>query len=490
MVLSSHLLILTNGKVWTGDGFAEGLAIEGNRIVAVGAAASGIDLHGRLVVPGFIDNHTHFIDGGMQLSRVQLRDAATPEELARRIAEHKAPWVTGGGWDHTIWSPPSLPTRQLIEIDRPVFVSRLDMHMALANSLALKLAGITRETPDPPGGTIVRDDRGEPTGILKDTAMELVPVPPATLAERVAAARAGLAEAARFGVTAFCDMSGADAYEDLRAYESLGDELTARVALFSPILGDPRSGETPERRGREARTPHAGLKGFADGSLGSATAAFFEPYTDDSSNRGLLMESITDGRMRAAVAAADGLQVAIHAIGDCANHEVLKIFESMPKGRFRIEHAQHLNPDLIKRFADAGVIASMQPYHAEDDGRWMEGKIGPDRVKWAYAFRALLDAGVTVTFGSDWTVAPLDPLLGVYAAVTRQVSVAEALRCYTANNAYAMDRENEIGRIAPGMLADIVVLSDDLFTIPPETIPNVKVDFTIFDGKTIYERRK
>src|SRR5436190_11011649 len=269
MVLSSHLLILTNGKVWTGDGFAEGLAIEGNRIVAVGAAASGIDLRRRLVVPGFIDNHTHFIDGGMQLSRVQLRDAATPEELARRIAEHKAPWVTGGGWDHTIWSPPALPTRKLIDgVDRPVFVSRLDMHMALANSLALELAGVTRDTPDPPGGTIVRDDHGEPTGILKDNAMVLVErvIPPATLDERVAAARAALAEAARFGVTAFCDMSGADAHEDLRAYEALGDELTARVQLFSPILG--------------ARFGAPSLKGFADGSLGSSTAAFFEPYTD------------------------------------------------------------------------------------------------------------------------------------------------------------------------------------------------------------------
>ncbi len=482
-------MILTNGKVWTGDGFVDRVAIDGNRIVADGSGPA-IDLRGRLVIPGFIDNHTHFIDGGLQLSRVQLRDASSPEEFARRIAAHGGSgWITGGGWDHTLWSPPSLPTRALAEhVDRPVFVARLDMHMALANSRALQLAGITRHTPDPPGGTIVRDERGEPTGILKDTAMELVPVPPATLEERVAALRAGLAEAARFGVTAFCDMSGADAEEDLRAYEQT--ELTARVHLFMPILScsGARSRAPAAEAAAATLAAPPGLKGFADGSLGSATAAFFEPYSDDPANRGLLMDI---ARLKTAVAAADGLHVAIHAIGDRANDEVLKIFESMPRGRrYRIEHAQHLSPSLVERFAEAEVIASMQPYHAVDDGRWMEPRIGPERARWAYAFRELLDAGVTVTFGSDWTVAPLDPLLGVQAAVTRGVSMEEALRCYTANNAFAMGRENEIGRIAPGMLADLVVLSDDLFTIDMERIPDVKVDFTIFDGQTIYERRK
>jgi len=485
------MLALANGKIWTGDvarPFAESVVIDGNRIASVGEPAPPgarvIELRGRLAVPGFIDNHTHFIDGGLQLSRVQLRDAATPQEFARRIGDYattigKGKWITGGGWDHTLWSPPALPTRQIIDAvtpDNPVFVSRVDMHMALASSAALTLAGVTRDTPNPPGGTIVRDANSEPTGILKDSAMELVAVPPATTAERAAAARAALAETARFGVTSLCDMSGPDAEEDFRAYDSMG-ELTARVHFFTPIL-NPGGLRT-------------GVKGFADGSLGSSTAAFFDPYVDDSANRGLLMQSMTDGRMKAAAVAADrrGVQVAIHAIGDRANDEVLKIFESMPRGRrYRIEHAQHLNAALIKRFADAEVIASMQPYHAVDDGRWMEPKIGPERARWAYAFRALLDAGVTVTFGSDWTVAPLDPLLGVRAAVTRGVTVAEALRCYTANNAFAMFRETEIGRIAPGMLADIVVLSDDLFTITPEKIAEVRVDFTIFDGQTIYER--
>jgi predicted amidohydrolase YtcJ len=478
------MLLIKNGKVWTGDAarpLADSLAIEGDRIVACGsglqpASAEVIDLRGRMAVPGFIDNHTHFVEGGLQLSRVQLRDAATRQELARRIGEHArkigaGKWITGGAWDHTLWSPRSLPTRQLIDDltpENPVFVSRLDIHMSLANSLALQLAGVTRDTTDPPGGTVVRDDDGEPTGILKETAQAYVQrvIPPPSQEERVAAVRAGLAEAARLGVTGFCDM-----LSDGSVYEHV--DLTARVSCYAPIFG-------VRRQSRRFQ----GVKGFADGSLGSATAAFFQPYSDDAGNRGLMMPEMADGQMKAAVAdaTARGLQIALHAIGDRANDEVLRIFESMPgarERRVRIEHAQHLDPSLIDRFARTGVIASMQPHHAVDDGRWMVSKIGPERAEWAYAFRALLDAGVTVTFGSDWPVAPLDPLAGVRAAVDRGVTFDEALRCYTANNAYAMFREHEIGRIAPGMLADVVVLSED----------ESQVDFTIFNGKTIYERR-
>ncbi|MDQ6800348.1 MAG: amidohydrolase [Acidobacteriota bacterium] len=523
-------VILTNGKIWTGDAqrpWAEAVAIEGNRIVAVGSSAeigrngTVIDLRGRLAVPGFIDNHTHFIDGGFELSRVQLRDAATPQEFARRIGEyakHAGPrkWITGGEWDQTIWNPPSLPVRQLIDAvtpQNPVFVSRLDGHMALANSLALKMGGVTRDTPDPAGGTIVRDANGEPTGVLKDAAQSFVDrvIPSASTDERVAAGRAALAEAARFGVTAFVDMSSGEAYEDLRAYQRLEKSggLTARVYLFTPILEYQRmQAASVEKAFGSDRLRIGGLKGFADGSLGSATAAMFEPFSDDPKNRGLTMQPITDGRMKRAVTDADAhnLQIAIHAIGDRANDEVMKIYESIAnvrERRFRIEHAQHLNPDLIKRFAADRVIASMQPYHAIDDGRWAEPKIGHERARWTYAFRSLIDAGATLTFGSDWTVAPLNPILGIYAAVTRRtldgknpngwipeqkITVEEALRCYTANNAYAIFRENEIGKIAPGMLADIAVLSENLFMIPPEKIENAKVDLTIFDGRVIFER--
>ncbi|HUJ14449.1 MAG TPA: amidohydrolase [Thermoanaerobaculia bacterium] len=530
-------VILTNGKIWTGDPqrpWAEAVRIEGNRIVAVGSAAEMgaadpvsrrqaqiIDLRGRLAVPGFIDNHTHFIDGGFEISRVRLRDASTPREFARRIGEYAknigpGKWILGGEWDHTLWNPPDLPTRRMIDAvtpDNPVFVTRLDGHMSLANSVALQMAKVTRETADPLGGTIVRDANGEPTGVLKDAAQSFVDdvIPSPSIEERAGAAKAGLAEAARLGVTSFVDMSGGEAYEDFRAYQQLEKSggLTARVYLFTPILMYQRlAGASVEKAFGGEKLRIGGLKGFADGSLGSSTAAFFEPFSDDPTNRGLEMAPMTDGRMKSAVADANAhnLQIAIHAIGDRANDDVLKIYESIPnerERRFRIEHAQHLNPDLIKRFAADRVIASMQPYHAIDDGRWAQAKIGHERARWTYAFRSLIDAGATVTFGSDWTVAPLDPIAGIYAAVTRRtldgkrpngwipeekISVEEALRCYTVNNAWAIFRENEIGKIAPGFLADIAVLSDDLFTIPPEQIERAKVDITIFDGRVIYPR--
>jgi predicted amidohydrolase YtcJ len=525
-VILAATLVLTNGKIWTGSGFAKSVTIDGNRIVAVDAAAPEgakvIDLKGRLAVPGFIDNHTHFVSGGFQLSRVQLRDAASPEEFARRIAEHaktlgKGKWVTGWGWDEQLWNPYRLPERSMIDAltpDNPVFVSRLDGHMAVANSVALKLAGITRETPDPPGGTIVRDKNGEPTGLLKDEAMSPVyaVIPPASHEERVAAARAALGEAARLGVTSLCDMSGGlEAFDDFRAYQQLEREgaLTSRIYLFSPVSAYERlKAASVEKRFGSDKLRIGALKGFADGSLGSSTAAFYEPFVGEPENRGLTMQELTDGSMAKWVADADAsnLHIAIHAIGDRANADVLSIFESRPdfkNRRFRIEHAQHLNPELIKRFAAGRVIASMQPYHAIDDGRWAEKKIGKERAKGTYAFRSLLDAGAVLTFGSDWTVAPLDPIQGIYAAVTRRtldgkhpkgwvpeqkITVEEALRAYTVSNAWAMFAEHETGRIAPDLLADIVVLSDDLFTIAPEKIEGVKVEMTIFDGRVIYER--
>jgi predicted amidohydrolase YtcJ len=533
--LASPPLLLTNGKVWTGDGssrFVQSIAIDGGRIVAAGTnaeaasvaspAARTIDLHGRLVVPGFIDNHVHFIDSSFELAGVQLRDAGTPQEFARRIGEFaktvpKGEWITGGGWDHQLWSPPHLPTRKMIDAvtpDNPVFVSRFDGHMALANSLALKLAGVTRESKDPVGGTIVRDTNGEPTGILKDAAQGPVwaAIPSATVEQRMRAARAGLAEAARNGVTSFGDVSSGEAFEDFRAYQRLekAGQLTARVYLFTPISQRERLIAANIERGFGSdRLRIGGLKGFADGSLGSDTAAFVDPLNDDRSNRGLLTEPMQDGSMRKWIAEgnAHDLQIAVHAIGDRANDQVLAVYESIPnekERRFRIEHAQHLSAALIKRFADDRVIASMQPYHAIDDGRWAETKIGHERAKYTYPFRSLLDAGAILTFGSDWSVAPLNPILGIYAAVTRRtidgknpngwipeqkITVEEALRCYTVNNAYAMFRENDLGRIAPGMRADIVVLSDDLFTIALEKIEDARVDLTILGGEIIYERK-
>lgn len=465
----------------------------------------------------------HFIDGGMLLSRVQLRDATSPDEFARRIAAHTntladGQWLLGGGWDEQRWSPRAMPSRQMIDDAtgaHPAFLHRLDMHMAVANGVALQLAGITRDTPDPDGGTIVRDTHGEPTGVLKDAAMALVArvIPAPSIDERMNAARAALRETARFGVTSFCDMGMSPAaYDDFRAYQRLerNGELTARVSLFMPIGTYERLRDAGvEKHFGGDRLRIGGLKGFADGSLGSSTAAFFEPFTDEPHHCGLLMAEMSSGSIAQWVADADAheLQITIHAIGDRANADVLSIFEARGDARvrrFRLEHAQHLDPSLIERFARSGVIASMQPAHAIDDGRWAETKIGAQRVKYTYAFRSLLDAGAMVTFGSDWSVAPLDPILGVHAAVTRQtidglnpegwipeqkITVEEALRCYTVNNAHAMFAENEVGRIAPGMLADVVVLSEDLFSVPASRIADVRVDMTILGGEIIYSDR-
>ncbi|HUR80667.1 MAG TPA: amidohydrolase family protein, partial [Thermoanaerobaculia bacterium] len=307
-------MLFKNGRIWTGDGFVSSVAIEGNRFVAVDVDAHHgrvVDLRGRLVVPGFIDNHTHFIRGGLELSRVRLRDAATPEELARRLGEQAAKlgpgvWITGGAWDEQQWTPVLLPDRALIDAAtpaNPVFVGRADMHMALANTLALQLAGITRETPDPPGGTIGRDANGEPNGILKDTAMAIVSavVPPPSIDERVAAARAGLAEAAKWGVTSFCDMAlSAESFDDLRAYARLDREgaLTSRVHLYTPIRDYERLKSIGvEKRFGSAHLRIGGLKGFSDGSLGSSTAAFFDPFEGDACNCGLVMEEMENGDM-------------------------------------------------------------------------------------------------------------------------------------------------------------------------------------------------
>ncbi|HJQ37908.1 MAG TPA: amidohydrolase [Thermoanaerobaculia bacterium] len=487
-------MILTNGKIWTGGhSFARAVSIRGDRIASLDGSGDGpvIDLQGRLVVPGFIDNHVHFVMGGARLEEVQLRDAASREEFRGRIAAHAKKldagrWITGGSWDEQQWSPAVPPSRDDIDApDHPVFVTRLDLHMGVANDVALRLAGITRDTPDPAGGTIVRDARGEPTGLLKDAAMPLVMriIPPLSMRQRVAAAKRALGEAARHGVTSLCNMAIApDAIDDFRAFQEL--DLSARIWMYLPIGSEAPSIDAT------SRLRIAGFKGFSDGSLGSSTAAFRDPYDDDPANRGLLMRDWIPA------ANASRLQLAIHAIGDRANDEVLKVFESLPNARerrLRIEHAQHLDIELICRFAKGEVIASAQPYHAVDDGRWADARIGPERARWAFAFRSLLDAGVTLTFGSDWPVAPLDPIAGIHAAVTRRwipeqrVTVAEALRCYTASAAWSVFAEDEIGTIAPGMRADLAVLSEDLFTIAPEEIQRARVDMTIFDGRVIYE---
>ncbi|HYE13581.1 MAG TPA: amidohydrolase, partial [Pyrinomonadaceae bacterium] len=471
-------LVIVNAEVRTMDAArpqAEAVAVFGNRIAAVGTSAEVrrlagartrvVDARGALVLPGFNDSHVHFLSGGFQLSSVDLRDASTPQEFAeriRRFAERlpEGRWVTGGDWDHERWPGAPLPTKELIDAftaRTPVFVNRLDGHMALANSLALKLAGVTRETKDPPGGLIVRDPAtGEPTGVLKDAAMSFVwsKIPAPTFEEKLAAARAATEHAARLGVTSVQDMSAGD---DVGVYQTLLErgELKTRIYAVAPLPRWERLKAVGLRRAfGGAMLRVGGFKGFSDGSLGSTTALFFEPYLDAPGTSGLPGdEMFPEGAMLARVEGADaaGLQVMIHAIGDRANDQILSIFEQVARKhgerdrRFRIEHAQHLRKEEIAEFARQKVIASMQPYHAIDDGRWAEKRIGPERAKGTYAFRSLLDAGAALAFGSDWTVAPLDPLLGIYAAVTRRtldgknpsgwvpeqkITVEEAVRAY------------------------------------------------------------
>lgn len=528
-------LIIFNAQVHTmhrDQPTAEAVAIYGNRIVAVGSTkdikklagsnTKQIDAKGQLVLPGFNDAHVHFMSGGFQLSSVDLRDATSPQEFAERIRDFAAKmaegrWITGGDWDHERWPEAKLPTKELIDHytpNTPVFVNRLDGHMALANSLALRLAGVTRETKDPDGGVIVRDPKtGEPTGILKDAAQSFVwrVIPPASLDEKLTAARAASNHAASLGVTSVQDMS---AGADVGVYQTLLDRGDLKTRIYA-VWALP-SWDRLARTGVRAHFGNAmlrtgGLKGFADGSLGSTTALFFEPYLDAPNTSGIPSdEMFPAGAMLERVRGADkaGLQVIIHAIGDRANDNILSIYEQVEREdgdrdrRFRIEHAQHLRAQDIPRFGRDKVIASMQPYHAIDDGRWAEKRIGKKRSKTTYAFRSLLDSGATLAFGTDWTVAPLDPVLSIYAAVTRRtldgkhpngwvpeqkISVEEAVRAYTVGSAFAEFQENEKGTIAPGKLADVVILSRDIFKIDPKEIETVKVVMTIMDGRVVYE---
>ena len=529
-------LVVTNARVWTVDSGrpeAEALAVIGERIVAVGSraeieawrgpATQVIDAEGRRVLPGFNDSHVHFFDASAKLGQVKLKDARSPEDFARRIAEHarrlpKGEWVLGGTWDDQAFERPRLPTRA--DIDpltpaTPVFVDRYDGHMALANGVALKLAGVTRATPAPAGGEIVRDASGEPTGVLKDAAMSLVSrvVPPPSPESRLRTLREGLRHAASLGVTSVQDMASSGA--EVAAYAELLErgELTVRISA-APLetrwqeltaLGLRRAFGSPWLR-------LGAVKGFADGSLGSTTAYFFEPYADAPGTSGLLsdeMQPIEAMRERLVKADAAGLQLCIHAIGDRAISIVLGLFEDVLKAngprdrRFRIEHSQHMAPGDFARYAALGVIASVQPYHAIDDGRWAQARIGPERSKTTYAFRSFLQAGVRLALGTDWYVAPLDPMQTLYAAVTRatldgkrpagwvpeqKITLAEAISAYTAGAAYAEFQEHDKGRLAPGQLADLVILGEDVLAVPAERIKDVKVETTIVGGRVVYRR--
>jgi predicted amidohydrolase YtcJ len=532
-------LVLTAGKVWTASSDrpeAEALAVRGERIVFVGRTdgvkpftgprTRTIDLHGRRVVPGFYDSHIHLLGAGLQLSRVSLRDCADEAEFGRRLREfdRKLPrdrWLLGGDWDHDRTFAGRLPTAAMLDRyvpDRMVFLHRYDGHMALVNTKTLRAAGITADTPDPSGGVIYRQTGGrEPSGVLRDNAMDLVThlVPPPSDEEMAEAVRAALDEARRLGVTSVQDMDGSEADTRRRLlalYRRLAasGRLTLRIDLRWPLAEWREMAQLVSRDGPgDDKVRLGGVKGFADGSLGSSTAKMFQPYLNEPGNTGIFVTP--PGRLHEWIRDADraGLSVAVHAIGDRANAQLLDIFaevarENPPRDRrFRIEHAQHLRPQDYPRFKALGVVPSMQPYHLIDDARWAEGRIGTERCASSYAYRSLLDAGARVAGGSDWPVAPLSPLLGIDAAVNRRsldgkhpegwfsaqkITVAEALTAYTVGSAWAGFEEKDRGSLEVGKLADLVVLSRDILDpAQRDHIAATSVVLTVVGGEVVYD---
>lgn len=527
----SATLIIKNGNIWTGNPEqpkAEAIAIAGDKIFAIGTndemeklitnTTKIIDADGKFMCPGFTDSHLHFLDGGQRLASVELRDAKTPEEFKQRIADYiktikPGTWVIGGDWDHTNWGG-ELPQKSWVDdisSENPIWISRLDGHMALANSKAMEIAKVTNDIKDIEGGTFVRDEEGNLTGIMKDNSMSaiesIVPDPEDDMKLRYLDAAMKYVNSE--GVTSVHHMGN---WDDLRIFELAKDEnlLNVRINAAVPISTHEKLKDRKETKGwGDEWVKLGGLKGFLDGSLGSHTALMKEGFTDSPKDFGLLVTEIDE--MYEMVKAGDdfGGQAVVHAIGDSANTVMLDIYEKVAKEngprdrRFRIEHAQHLLPEDIERFGKLGVIASMQPYHCIDDGRWAEPLLGKERMKTTHAYKSLLETKATLVFGSDWFVAPPTPLEGIYAAVTRatlddknpdgwvpeqKISVEEALKAYTVTPAYASFEEDIKGTLEPGKLADIVILEKDIFNIPAVDIWDVKVEKTILAGEVVYEK--
>lgn len=526
-------LVITNANIRTMDAkrtVARAMAVVGRKIKMVGSDSDVrpwigpntrvIDAGGKTIIPGFNDAHVHFMETGQQLSSVDLRDANTPAEFVKRIKDFaaklpKGRWILGGKWDHENWTPSDLPTAAMIDAvtpDNPVMIDRLDGHMALANGLAMKLAAVNKDTKDVDGGLIVRDGSGSPTGVFKDAAMNYVyrVVPNPSWEERIEAAKAATDHAASLGVTSVQDMS---AGTDMGVYQELARQgkLKTRVYGCSPLADYKRWANTGVRYAFGDDMIRVGcLKGYADGSLGSTTAWLFDPYLDDPKSTGLAGDEMPGTPQYVLEADKAGLQINIHAIGDRANDEILDIFEGVATAngprdrRFRIEHAQHLRQADIPRFGKLKVVASMQPYHIIDDGRWAWKRLDSPRLKGTYAFRTILDTGGVLAFGSDSPVAPLNPIWGVYAAVTRRtlddknpygwipeqkISVDETVRAFTWGSSYAEFQDGWKGTLADGMLADFVVLSDDIFTINPVKMRDVAVLTTVVDGKVVFQKK-
>ncbi len=526
-------LIFLNGDIYTQSTPArvQAMAVGNGRILAVGSneeirklkqgRTEVVDLDGHFVMPGFNDAHLHLAAGGLVHLEVDLLGVKSLAEMRQRIADHakatpSGDWIVGRGWDHTLWVGENLPGRQDIDSvtgSHPAIFVRVDGHIAVANTAALKAAGILQRAPDPHGGKVDRDQSGTATGILRETAkdMMLARVPRPSLAQRRRGIEMAMAEAAREGITSVQDNSE---WEDFLVYEELEKEgkLTVRISewlMFNqplPLLQEHRAHHPAE----DPMLHTAMLKGFMDGSLGSRTAALMAPYTDDPGNSGLPQYDQVTLNGMAVERSAAGFQLGFHAIGDRAAQMALDAFAEAKRDarqnhrerdfRFRIEHDQIIDPGQIEQYRQLGVIASVQPNHLLTDMNWAVERIGPERAKTSYPWRSFLDQGVRIAFGTDYPVEPITPFRGVYAAVTREneagtkeyfpeqkLTIQEALAAYTTGAAYAQFAEKDKGLLAPGMLADFVVLDRDLTKVPAPQILKTRVLRTVVGGKTVYQ---
>lgn len=523
--------VLVNARIWSDGrtGFATFAAIQNGRFTYVGnpkpelqrAAKTVVDAGGATVIPGIIDSHIHLISGGESLGTLNLRPAknraefvALVESWAKSLPSDQ--WIVGFGWSVESWPEKEPPTRAWVDRvsgGRPLLLERMDGHSALANSDALRRAGIDRNgPPDPPGGVIDRDANGEPTGILRETATSLVSrlIPPRTKSQMLQDLERAAAHLNSLGITSVCDIPGAD----ISVYEDLAKKSNQSLRIFLYPTAPNWIQAIPLLKGKKLRDGWLelkGLKAYMDGSLGSRTAYMREPFSNNDAAkkdwRGLPMPGAMNGDYAKyfRAASASGLQAIVHAIGDEGNHLLLDLlkanYSNLASGRCRSEHAQHLLPADIPRFAQLGVIASMQPYHKADDGRYAEGHIGAERCHSSYAYKKLLDAGVVLAFGSDWPVVDANPFLGIEAAVTgriltgeiwepqNNITVAEALRAYTSSAAFAAFEEREIGRIEPGYRADFVILEGSPFG-DVRSWASIKPRATYVEGRRVFPKTR
>ena len=524
-----------HGRIYTNDPanpWADAMAVSEGKISCIGKmdhvlldcggaqeGAETVQLKGRFVMPGFNDAHVHLGEAAADMLAVPLTGVPSVEELQKRVADavaaHKpGEWITGGGWDHTLWPEKKFPNRAQLDAvapKNPVILTHISGHVAVANSLALKKAEIDKSTPNPPGGEIERDADGEPTGMLKeDAAMSMVKVriPDPPVEVRRHGIEMVLEEVAKNGVTSVQDYSD---WEDFKVYKQLKEEgkLTVRITewLTFTLPLDDLQNLRAQGGTRDPWLKTGALKAFTDGAMGSRTAAMLEPYSDDPSTSGILTNDPQKLRAMAIERDKAGFQLAFHAIGDRANRIALDVFEAVAKAngprdrRDRIEHAQVVAPEDFPRFAKLNVIASMQPSHQTTDMRWAEERIGSERIKGAYAWATMLKNGVRLAFGTDYSVEPINPFRGLHACVTRErpeggpkggwepqerISLEDCIRAYTSGSAYAQFEEGKKGELKQGEYADFVILSDDLTKIPPAQYLNTRVLYTIVGGRTVY----